>query len=236
MKTGAAGRYEPCGARFSGIIGVSDAGMDEFGADPVHGGGTRAASGSTDERTAAGHCRSTPAAFSRIVFSGARSQNRSSTTVSDSGLRSTGVGRDAGAVAHEQDIHRFDMLRQVEFRAYGFGFEHADPQRVEPQRRGAKHHVVGDDRSVDVADHLAVVFPLPGLAGIGAYDDGAGRPEIARAACQACHAFFGTHDDEPLRLAVGARGSHAAGFEDRVEFCLFDLLGRIFTAGIPFLG
>ena len=49
MKTGAAGRYEPCGARFSGIIGVSDAGMDEFGADPVHGGGTRAASGSTDE-------------------------------------------------------------------------------------------------------------------------------------------------------------------------------------------
>ena len=44
MKTGAAGRYEPCGARFSGIIGVSDAGMDEFGADPVHGGGTRAAS------------------------------------------------------------------------------------------------------------------------------------------------------------------------------------------------
>ena len=51
MKTGAAGRYEPCGARFSGIIGVSDAGMDEFGADPVHGGGTRAASGSTDERT-----------------------------------------------------------------------------------------------------------------------------------------------------------------------------------------
>ena len=89
MKTGAAGRYEPCGARFSGIIGVSDAGMDEFGADPVHGGGTRAASGSTDERTAAGHCRSTPAAFSRIVFSGARSQNRSSTTVSDSGLRSS---------------------------------------------------------------------------------------------------------------------------------------------------
>ena len=147
-----------------------------------------------------------------------------------------GVGRDAGAVAHEQDIHRFDMLRQVEFRAYGFGFEHADPQRVEPQRRGAKHHVVGDDRSVDVADHLAVVFPLPGLAGIGAYDDGAGRPEIARAACQAGHAFFGTHDDEPLGLAVGARGSHAAGFEDRVEFCLFDLLGRIFTAGIPFLG
>ena len=49
-------------------------------------------------------------------------------------------------------------------------------------------------------------------------------------------AFFGTHDDEPLGLAVGACGSHAAGFEDRVEFCLFDLLGRIFTAGIPFLG
>lgn len=89
MKTGAAGRYEPCGARFSGIIGVSDAGMDEFGADPVHGGGTRAASGSTDERTAAGHCRSTPAVFSRIVFSGAEAQNRSSTTVSDSGLRSS---------------------------------------------------------------------------------------------------------------------------------------------------
>ena len=40
MKKGAAGRYEPCGARFSGIIGVSDADMDEFGADPVHGGGT----------------------------------------------------------------------------------------------------------------------------------------------------------------------------------------------------
>ena len=147
-----------------------------------------------------------------------------------------GVGRDAGAVAHEQDIHRFDMLRQVEFRAYGFGFEHADPQRVESQRRGAKHHVVGDDRGVDIADLLTVVLAGPDLVRVGADDDGERSPEVARAACQACHAFFGTHDDEPLGLAVGARGSHAAGFEDRVEFCLFDLLGRIFTAGIPFLG
>ena len=127
-----------------------------------------------------------------------------------------GIGRNAVAVADEQDVHGFDVRRQGELLAHGFGFEHADPQRVEAQRRGGQHHVVGDDRSVDVRNMLVVVLAGPRLGGVGADDDSRRGAEIARAPCKAFHALLRLHDHQPLGLAVGARGGHAARFEDQL--------------------
>ena len=139
----------------------------------------------------------------------------------------------AVAVAQQQDVDRRQVVGQAELLAHGLGFEHTDPQRVEPLRRGGQHHVVGDDRGVDVGDLLAVVLALPHLVGVGADDDGARRAEVARAAREPLQPFGRLHDDEPLRLAVGSRGRHAGGFEDVGQFFGFDLRGRVFAAGVP---
>lgn len=142
-------------------------------------------------------------------------------------------GRRAVAVADQQDVHGFDVRRKGELLAHGFGFEHADPQRVEVQRRGGKHHVVGDDRRVDVRNVLAVVLTGPRLGGVGADDDGRRGAEIARAARKAFHALLRLHDHQPLGLAVGARGGHAARFEDQLQFLRLHLPGEVFAAGVP---
>lgn len=141
--------------------------------------------------------------------------------------------READAVADEQDIDGFHMFREPELFADGFGFEHADPERVEPQRRCGQHHVVGDDRSVDVADRFTVVFAGPCFAGVGADDDGAGSAEVAGAACQTLHPLLRAYDDEPLGLAVGARRSHAARLQNDVELFLLDFCRGIFAACVP---
>ena len=135
--------------------------------------------------------------------------------------------------ADQQDVHGFDVRRKGELLAHGFGFEHADPQRVEVQRRGGKHHVVGDDRRVDVRNVLAVVLTGPRLGGVGADDDGRRGAEIARAARKAFHALLRLHDHQPLGLAVGASGSHAARFEDQLQFLRLHLPGEVFAAGVP---
>ena len=144
-----------------------------------------------------------------------------------------GVGGSADAVADEQDIDGFHMFREPELFADGFGFEHADPERVKPQRRCGQHHVVGDDRSVDVADRFTVVFAGPCFAGVGADDDGAGSAEVAGAACQTLHPLLRAYDDEPLGLAVGARRSHAARLQNDVELFLLDFCRGIFAACVP---
>lgn len=118
-----------------------------------------------------------------------------------------GRGGGVGPVTDEQDIHRLDRIGQSELLAHGFGLEHADPQRVESERCGGEHHVVGDDRGVDVSDTLAVVLAGPHLGGVGADDDGRRSPEVARTACEALHSLRRFDDDEPLRLPVGARGA-----------------------------
>ena len=144
-----------------------------------------------------------------------------------------GIGRGAVAVADEQDVHGLHVRGQRKLLAHGLGLEHADLQRVEPQRRGAEHHVVGDDRGVDVADHLVVVFASPRLGGVGADDDGRRSPEIARAARQFLHSLFRLHDHQPLGLPVGARGSHAPRFEDSGQLLRLHLSVRVFAAGVP---
>ena len=147
-----------------------------------------------------------------------------------------GRGGFAGAVAHEQDVHRLDALGQRELLADGFGLEHADPQRVEPERCGRQHHVVGDDRGVDVADLLTVVLAGPDLVRVGADDDGERSPEVARAACQALHAFRRFDDDKALRLAVGARRGHTARLEDGCDLFRFHFPLLVAAAGIPLFG
>ena len=139
-------------------------------------------------------------------------------------------------VTDEQDVHRLDRIGQSELLAHGFGLKHADPQRVESERCGGEHHVVGDDRGVDVADTLAVVLAGPHLGGVGADDDGRRSPEVARTACEALHSLRRFDDDEPLRLPVGARGGHAPRFENGGEFFGFDLPVEVLAAGIPLFG
>ena len=144
--------------------------------------------------------------------------------------------RGVGPVTDEQDVHRLDRIGQSELLAHGFGLEHADPQRVESERCGGEHHVVGDDRGVDVADTLAVVLAGPHLGGVGADDDGRRSPEVARTAREALHSLRRFDDDEPLRLPVGARGGHAPRFENSGEFFGFDLPVEVLAAGIPLFG
>lgn len=133
-------------------------------------------------------------------------------------------------------VRRLDALGQRELLADGFGLEHADPQRVEPERCGRQHHVVGDDRGVDVADLLAVVLAGPDLVRVGANDDGERSPEVARAACQALHAFRRFDDDKALRLAVGARRGHTARLEDGCDLFGFHFPLLVAAAGIPLFG
>ena len=129
-----------------------------------------------------------------------------------------------------------DTFRQAELLAHGIGFEHADPQRIETDRCGAEHHVVRDDRGVDVADLLAVVFADPCLRRVGADDDRHRGAEVARTAGQPLHPFLRAHDNEALRLAVRTRGSHTPRFENEVEFFLFDRLFFVAAAGVPLFG
>ena len=69
--------------------------------------------------------------------------------------------RFTGFVTDVEDIDRYDLIGQVELLPYDIRFEHTDPKRIEAQRCGTQHHVVGHDRGIDVADLLSVILPGP---------------------------------------------------------------------------
>ena len=137
------------------------------------------------------------------------------------------------AVADEQDVHRNDVRREGELLADSIGIEGADPQRVESLGRCGEHHMVGDDRGVDVRDPFAVVFAGPDLLGVGADDECARSPEVPRAADEPFEPLGRADDDDALRLPVGTRGSDAPRFEDICEFFRFDRSFLISAAGVP---
>ena len=59
-------------------------------------------------------------------------------------------------VADNQDVDRFQVGREVKFLTQNIGIEVAYPYRSKAQLRGLEHHVVGQDRGVNVPGLLLV--------------------------------------------------------------------------------
>lgn len=147
-----------------------------------------------------------------------------------------GRGGFAITIADEENIHRLNLIRQAELLADGIGLEHTDPERIESQSGSLQHHVVGDDRGVDVRNLLAIVFALPHLGRIGTDEDCQRSTKIARTASQTLHALLRFDHYQTLRLAVGTRGSYASGLKNLHQFFALDLAVGVFAAGIAPLG
>ena len=71
-------------------------------------------------------------------------------------------------IADNQNVDRLQVGREVKFLPQNIGIEVAYPHRSKTQLRGLEHHVVGQDRGVNVAGLLLVKRPHPCLIVVGA--------------------------------------------------------------------
>ena len=71
-------------------------------------------------------------------------------------IKAVGVSGLLIGVADNQDVDRLQVGREVKFLPQNIGIEVAYPHRSKTQLRGLEHHVVGQDRGVNVAGLLLV--------------------------------------------------------------------------------
>ena len=122
-------------------------------------------------------------------------------------IKAVGVSGLLIGVADNQDVDRLQVGREVKFLPQNIGIEVAYPHRSKTQLRGLEHHVVGQDRGVNVAGLLLVKRPHPCLIVVGADDNGQGRFVDAGRFANLRKTFLALNSNQVNRLEVAAVGA-----------------------------
>lgn len=136
------------------------------------------------------------------AFVGNQLAHRDAVAVKAAGIRSAIIG-----VADNQDVDRLQIDRKVKFLADNIRLEIADPYRTKSQLGSLKHHVIGQDGSVDVARLLLVKWTNPSLVVVGANDDGQRRTVDVGTLADLRQTFFALNGNQVNRLEIAAVGA-----------------------------
>lgn len=147
-----------------------------------------------------------------------------------------GVGRRAVGVADREDVDRLECFGQAEFAREHLRLKVADPSRAEAELRRGEHHVVGQDRGVDVGARFLVVRPHPSPAAVRAGDHGARGAVYIGGLRELFKPLGALHDEQADGLGVRRCGRYVRGLQNRFELLFFHRLSVVIAHGIALFG
>ena len=87
-------------------------------------------------------------------------------------------------IANDQNIDWFQIIRECKLRFDYIRFEITNPDRTEAQIRSFQHHMIGQNRSVNIGSDFAIKRSFPYFRMICAHDD-----------CERCMVYVGCLSD-----------------------------------------
>lgn len=130
-------------------------------------------------------------------FVGDQLVHRDAVAVKAAGIRSAVIG-----VADNQNIDRLQVGRKVKFPADNVRLKIADPYRTKTQLGGLKHHVIGQDGSVNVTGLLLVKGTNPSLIMVGANNNSQRCAVDIGTLADLCQTFLTLNGDQVNGLKV----------------------------------
>ena len=142
-----------------------------------------------------------------------------------------GVSKVFPCIANHQDIDWLQIGREAELPAQNIRLEVAHPHAAQTQFRGLEHHVVGQNRCVNVPGLLLIKGPHPRLVVVSADNDSQGRTVDVSGFADLRQPVLALDGDQVNRLEVGSGGSHMSGFQNLLQLRPLHLLVGVTADG-----
>ena len=142
-----------------------------------------------------------------------------------------GVSKVFPCIANHQDIDRLQIGGEVELPAQDLRLEAAHPHAAQAQLRGLEHHVVGQNRCVNVPGLLLVKGPHPRFVVVGADDDSQGRTVDVGSFADLRQPVLTLDGNQVNRLEVGGGGGHMSGLQNFLQLFRLHLLVGVTADG-----
>ena len=136
--------------------------------------------------------------------------------VKAAGISSSGIG-----ISNCQNIDWFKMFRQFKLPAQNVRIKIAYPNASQAQFRGLQHHMVCQNRGVNVAGLFFVKGTNPCLLMVCADNDGQGSAVDVSSLSDFCKALLTLGDNQTDRLQIGSSGGNTGGFQNFLQLFWF---------------
>ena len=134
-------------------------------------------------------------------------------------------------IANHQDIDRLQIGREAELPAQNIWLEAAHPHAAQAQLRGLEHHVICQNRCVNVPGLLLVKGPHPRFVLVGADNDGQRRTVDVGGFADLRQPVLALDGDQVNRLEVGSSGSHMSGLQNFLQLLRLHFLVGVTADG-----
>ena len=141
------------------------------------------------------------------------------------------VGEVFPGIANHQDIDRLQIGGKAELLAQNIWLEIAHPYAAQAQLRGLEHHVIGQDRGINVPGLLLVKGPHPRFVVVGADDDSQGRTVDVGGFADLRQPVLALDGNQVNRLEVGGGGGHMSGLQNFLQLFRLHLLVGVAADG-----
>jgi len=141
------------------------------------------------------------------------------------------VGEVLPGIADYQDIDRLQIGGEAELLTQNIRLEAAYPYAAQAQLRGLEHHVIGQNRCVNVPGLLLVKGPHPRLVVVGADNDCQGRTVDVSGFADLRQPVLALDSDQVNRLEVGGGGGHMSGLQNFLQLRPLHLLVGVAADG-----
>ena len=128
-----------------------------------------------------------------------------------------------------QQINRFQIIRKFKFFSDNLWIKPAYPQASKSLFGCFQHHMIRQNRSIDICRLHLIVFAHPCFIVIGAYDDNCRCTIKACSFVQFCTAHFTLYHDQPHRLRIGSCWCNVCCFQDFRQLLRLYLLLFVFA-------
>ena len=142
-----------------------------------------------------------------------------------------GVSKVFPCIANHQDIDRLQIGGEVELPAQDIWLEIAHPHAAQAQLRGLEHHVICQNRCINVPGLLLVKGPHPRFVVVGADNDSQGRTVDVSGFADLRQSVLALDGDQVNRLEVGSGGGHMSGLQNLLQLRPLHLLVGVTADG-----
>lgn len=134
-------------------------------------------------------------------------------------------------IANHQYVDRLQIGGKTELPAQNIRLEIAHPYAAQAQLRGLEHHVIGQDRGINVPGLLLVKGPHPRFVVVGADDDSQGRTVDVGGFADLRQPVLALDGNQVNRLEVGGGGGHMSGLQNFLQLFRLHLLVGVAADG-----
>ncbi len=134
-------------------------------------------------------------------------------------------------IANHQDIDRLQIGREAELPAQNIRLEITHPYAAQPQLRGLEHHVIGQDRGINIPGLLLVKGPHPRLVMVSADNNSQGRTVDVGCFADLRQPVLALDGDQVNRLEICGSGGHMSGLQNFLQLRPLYLLVAVTADG-----